>query len=140
VFELTIHEAILPPCVNVHVEFRQLECEDCGFVDETISRLRGKMDLLDQSFLKSISTAHPKAPGIIALKRPCVGAPEDRIDLYIDLSTDSQHTHIEPIWGKVFFSRVVSEFQSTGTVSVPAGPHILSSLEISGGFIIFCAF
>jgi hypothetical protein len=98
------------------------------------------MDLLDQSLLKGISTSHPIAPGTIVLKRPCVGAPEDRIDLYIDLSTDSQHTHIESIWGKCYFKRAVGEFQFTGTVSVPAESHILSSLERSGGFIIFCAF
>jgi hypothetical protein len=138
--ELTTHETILPPRVNVNVEFLQLECEDCGFVIETKSYLIGNMDLLDQSFLNSISTAHPIAPGTLALKRPCVGAPEDRIDLYIDLSTDSQHTHIESIWGKVLFSRVVNEFQFTGTVSVPAESHILSILEISSGFIILCAF
>jgi hypothetical protein len=98
------------------------------------------MDLLDQSFLKSISTVHPIAPDFIALKRPCVGAPEDRIDLYIDLSTDSQHIHIEAIWGRISFSMVVDEFRFTVTVSVPANPHILSNLERSGGFIIFCTF
>jgi hypothetical protein len=131
---------MLLPCVNVNVEFLQLECADCGFINATKSRLLGKMDLLDQSLLKGISTAHPIAPGTLVPKRPCVGGPEDRIELCIDLSTDNQHTHIESIWGKFMFSRVLDEFQFTGTVSVPAESHILCILERSSGFIIFYAF